>query len=314
MEHLDWADHGHVGHGGAGDYDHHSLYEDFTRVLDDLAGFGRDSHNLPGDFMQLVEDVLHPFDHGPQHHPPGAIGTPAEHLPQFDLSTPHADIIGHPGNDMPEWHLQHHDDTCAIVSQEFILNALTGQHISEETLRQEAYQHGWYTPGGGTPLEHVADLLALHGVPVEHHYGTTLEQLGDELQTGHEVIVCLNGEDIWSQYHADSNPLSSYPGMPGQQADHAVEVIGLNDSPGHEPLVILNDPGHPDGRGLEVPASQFMQAWSTSDNYMVSTEIPGRVSARAHGIGGYYNADGTYHYDSDNTDRDPQTGAIIRRW
>jgi hypothetical protein len=30
--------------------------------------------------------------------------------------------------------------------------------------------------------------------------------------------------------------------------------------------------------------------------------------------GGYYNADGTYHYTSDNTDRDPSTGAIIRRW
>lgn len=31
-------------------------------------------------------------------------------------------------------------------------------------------------------------------------------------------------------------------------------------------------------------------------------------------FGGYENADGTYHYESDNTDRDPQTGAIIRRY
>lgn len=29
---------------------------------------------------------------------------------------------------------------------------------------------------------------------------------------------------------------------------------------------------------------------------------------------GYYNADGTYHWTSDNTDRDPLTGAIIRQY
>jgi len=28
-------------------------------------------------------------------------------------------------------------------------------------------------------------------------------------------------------------------------------------------------------------------------------------------FGGYYNADGTYHYESDNTDRDPETGKIV---
>lgn len=31
-------------------------------------------------------------------------------------------------------------------------------------------------------------------------------------------------------------------------------------------------------------------------------------------FGGYYNADRTYHYTSDSTDRDPETGAIVRRW
>jgi hypothetical protein len=30
--------------------------------------------------------------------------------------------------------------------------------------------------------------------------------------------------------------------------------------------------------------------------------------------GGYWNADGTYHYTADNTDRDPETGAIVRSY
>ena len=85
-------------------------------------------------------------------------------------------------------------------------------------------------------------------------------------------------------------------------------------------MVILNDPGDPNGRGIEVSADVFSQAWSASGNYIVSTTpLPPTgdgTQAQVSGsmLGGYYNADGTYHYESDNTDRDAQTGAIIRRW
>jgi hypothetical protein len=34
------------------------------------------------------------------------------------------DIVGDPEGDMENWHLQQHDDTCAVVSQEFILEEL----------------------------------------------------------------------------------------------------------------------------------------------------------------------------------------------
>jgi hypothetical protein len=156
-----------------------------------------------------------------------------------------------------------------------------GLPVSEETLRQEAYQHGWYTPGGGTPIEHIGDLLELHGVPVERHEGATLTQLSEQLQQGHEVIVAVNAEDIWNQHPSDNSPLSSYPGIPGQQPDHAVEVIGIDNSNPHGPMVILNDPGHPEGKGLEVPVAQFMEAWSTSGNFLMSTDVPG-------GSGGHY--------------------------
>src|SRR5712692_410318 len=98
MEHLDWADPGHLDHGGASDYGHHSLYDDFTHVLDSLAGFGRDGHDLPGDVMHLVEDMLHPFEHESQHNPPAMVGTHVEHLLQFVPGTSHVDIIGHPGS------------------------------------------------------------------------------------------------------------------------------------------------------------------------------------------------------------------------
>jgi len=187
---------------------------------------------------------------------------PTEHSPG---------IIGDPGSEMDFWHLQTHDDTCAIVSQEFILDDLTGHHFSEDVLRQEAIAHGWYTPGGGTPLDDVGKLLEANGVHVDREYGGTLQELSDKLQHGQDVIVGVNGEDIWNSGSHGDVPLTDYPGIPGQSADHAVEVIGIDDSDPAHPLVVLNDPGTPDGQGLEVPAPVFEQAWETSDHYMVST-------------------------------------------
>jgi hypothetical protein len=36
--------------------------------------------------------------------------------------------------------------------------------------------------------------------------------------------------------------------------------------------VLLNDPGHPDGRGMAVPRSDFELAWQDSKNFMVVTQ------------------------------------------
>jgi hypothetical protein len=175
---------------------------------------------------------------------------------------------------MEHWHQQTHDDTCAIASQEFVLDSLTGMNFSEDALRQEAIEHGWYTPGGGTPLEHVGDLLEAHGIPIEREYECTLAQLADKLDHGQKVIVGVDSAEIWSPWNAHPDtPLIDSFGIPGQHADHAVEVIGIDRTDPAHPLVVLNDPGHPDGKGMMVTADDFMNAWSGSDYYAVSTNV-----------------------------------------
>jgi hypothetical protein len=239
---------------------------------------------------------------------------------QFDPAHAGSGVIGDPAHDMQVWHVQTHQDTCAIVSQQFILDSVLGHDISENTLMHEAMAHGWYTPGQGSPVNAVGDLLALHGIQVQQHEGASMSDLVSQLRQGHHVIVGVNAEDIW--YHGTANdPLTQYPGMPGQQADHAVEVIGVDNSDPQHPMVILNDSGTPDGRGEEVPLGVFAAAWSASGDFMMNTTgVMGHPARTVEGgmaggmLGGYYNADGTYHYDSDNTDRDPDTGAIIRRY
>ena len=219
--------------------------------------------------------------------------------------------IGDPADDMEHWHQQTHDDTCAVVSQEFILNELTGQNFGEDELQQEACDNGWYTPGGGTPLECMGNLLEAHGIPVERETGCSLQDISDKLANGEKVMVAIDAEEIWYPDQVDQDDaLANAFGMPGQGVNHAVQVIGIDNSDPNNPMVILNDSGSPNGQGDMVPADRFVDAWDDSNNYMVSTtgvatgETP-HLGLAEQSVGGYYNGDGTYHYQSFNIDLPP---------
>lgn len=183
-----------------------------------------------------------------------------------------ANIIDDPASDMEHWHQQTHEDTCAVSCQEFILEEMAGRDFSENELRQEAYDNGWYTPGGGTPLDCMGNLLEAHGIPVEKQEGCTLQDLSDSLAQGENVIVAVDSEEIANPGGMDADDLiANVFGMPGQGANHAVQVIGIDTSDPDNPMVILNDPGTPDGQGMSMPANDFLNAWEDSNYFMVST-------------------------------------------
>jgi hypothetical protein len=186
-------------------------------------------------------------------------------------------IIGNPTDDLEHWHQQTYQDTCAVSCQEFILDDLTGHDFTEDQLRQEAYANGWYTPGGGTPMECMGNILAAHGLEVEKHYGGTLDDISQKLAQGDKVMVAIDSDEIWNPDSIDDDDLlSSFVGMPGQDANHAVQVVGIDTSDPSNPMVILNDPGSPDGQGTMIPADNFLNAWEDSGNFMVATT--GRVT------------------------------------
>lgn len=266
MDNLDWADFDDVSAPdelvGPDVIPDDAMPDDI--VLDDEAGVGLD---LPdADIMGLASPE-------PGIPVPPDPGMEMPDLPNFDPSHAGPGIIGDPGGEMANWHQQTYDDTCAVVSQEFILESLTGQDFSEDELRQEAIDNGWYTPGGGTPVEHVGGLLEAHGVDVERTEGATLQDIADKLSQGEKVIVGLDADEIWmpGQDFVQDEILGDVGSIPGQGANHAVEVIGIDNSDPNHPMVILNDPGHPDGQGVMVPADEFVDAWNDSGNYMVYT-------------------------------------------
>lgn len=160
---------------------------------------------------------------------------------------------------------QAYDDTCAIKSQQLVLNSC-GINITEDELRIEAYKNGWYHPGDGTPMENVGDLIEAHGIQVEKRVGGTIEDLKTATSEGHNVIVGIDSGELWNKGIEETFEDI----IIGPQADHALVVSGfaINPLTGEEDI-LLTDPGTGE-LFADYPVEQFEYAWDDSNNFMVS--------------------------------------------
>lgn len=171
-------------------------------------------------------------------------------------------VIGDPESAMENWHWQETDSSCAVASQEFVLEELTGQDFEEADLRDLAEANGWYMPQAGTPMDDVGNILEHMGLDVERSQGNSIDDIAQCLQDGGQVIVAVDSSELWEGVNDDNFG-------PGMQADHAVQVIGIDYTDPDEPMVILNDPGASNGGGAQVPLDEFVDAWEDSGCYMV---------------------------------------------
>lgn len=155
------------------------------------------------------------------------------------------------------------DFTCAVVSQQMILRQF-GMDVSEAELVYAATSGGFLTRDG-TSMDDVGRLLELHGVSSHRGYG--MDGLLDDLSHGHKVIVGVDSGELWG---VDS-PLEDLISPDG--ADHAVVVTGLDLSDPSNPMVVINDPGTPDGAGRAIPLEKFLDAWQDSGEFYVATDF-----------------------------------------
>jgi len=164
---------------------------------------------------------------------------------------------------------QNYSDTCAIKSQQLILENF-GINLSEEQLRNEAMTYGWYTPGGGTPMEDVGKLLELHGVKVHQYVNGNIFNIVNELAQGHNVIMGVDSGELW-HYGFLEKLEDKLPG--GERADHALIVSGIDTSDPADVKVIITDPGTGDFC-KEYSFSLFVDAAKDSHFFMVTTHEP----------------------------------------
>lgn len=160
---------------------------------------------------------------------------------------------------------QSFDDTCAIKSQEIVMNA-AGLDVTEIELREEATQNGWYAPGFGTPMEDVGKLMEAHGMDVLQQVHGNMFNLVSELAKGHPVIVGVDSGELWNpRFEEKIEDL-----FHGPQADHALIVGGVefnDDFSGG--TVNLIDPGTGDF-AVGYDMATFEDAWADSDNFMLT--------------------------------------------
>lgn len=171
-------------------------------------------------------------------------------------------VVGDPAEAMENWHWQETNSSCAVASQEFVLETLTGRDFTEAELRDLAEQNGWYDPDGGTPMDDVGNILEHMGLNVNKSQGNSIEDIEKCLANGGEVIVGVDSSELWE---GESDDFFG----PGMGADHAIQVIGIDHSNPGEPMVIINDSGCSNGCGAVVPLSEFMDAWEDSGCFMV---------------------------------------------
>lgn len=169
-------------------------------------------------------------------------------------------VIGSPEEAMDVWEYQGETNRCAVYSQKFVIEEiLEDTEIDIEELAGLAEENGWFSEEGGTPLINMGKILDHYGIENEMTFNNSIDDISNCLENGGKVIVAIDADEVW--YGRENDDLFS----PADGANHAVEVIGIDNTDPDNPMVILNDSGYPDGCGELVPLDVFVDAWEDSN-------------------------------------------------
>lgn len=164
---------------------------------------------------------------------------------------------------------QKYPDTCAIKSQQIILES-NDVNVTEDELVSESIENGWFTPGeGGTSPADVGNLLENHGMTVNRFTNASIDDIAVALAQGRHVIVGVDAGELWN-----SGTWETFEDfLHSNGADHALIVSGIQLNPlTAEREVVLTDPGTGEV-ARTYTLDQFLDAWSDSDNFVVIADI-----------------------------------------
>lgn len=168
-------------------------------------------------------------------------------------------IVGDWEEAKEHWHRQLENESCVITQEISVAEQLLGEDLSEEQMLELSKQMGWYD-GSRVSEGDCGKLLEHMGLEVEKAENLELNDLVQELSSGGKVICGVNVDILYKPELFD---------LPGERANHVVQVIGIDMTDPDNVKIILNDSGISDGRGVVVDADTFMKAWNTSDNFAV---------------------------------------------
>jgi hypothetical protein len=166
---------------------------------------------------------------------------------------------------------QNHPDTCAIKAQQIILNEFNIPCTEDQLVKYSA-EHGWYK-GNGTAMSDVGKLLVDGGVPCTQQVNADAFDLVNELSQGHKIIVGVDANELWNNNSIRGKFSNWYNDFfHGNTPNHAVIVAGIDTTDPNNIQVLVTDPGTGEYHRA-YPMDQFMDAWSDSNCFMVSTDV-----------------------------------------
>lgn len=172
-----------------------------------------------------------------------------------DESSDPAKVVGNV-DDIDNWIFQGNTPSCDICTQKAIIESLTGKPVDVNQLIDEAIELGVYSPSEGVNTLNLDMLLKTHGLETKMYFNATVEDIEECLSKGGRVLVGIDSDEIW--YPEDASHYVS------NEADHAVQVVGIDYTNEESPMVILNDSGNPHGAGEMIPLEHFVGAWEDS--------------------------------------------------
>ena len=180
--------------------------------------------------------------------------------------------VGEDAIDVTSSHvLQSYSDTCAIKSQQLILERF-GKYISEDQLVQQAYDNGWYRPGYGTSVSDMGEILRENGVPCTNYSNCNIAHVVSALADGKQIMMAVDSGELWESSYLGKLLEKIEDRMPLiGGADHALLVTGVDASDPSDVKVIVTDPGS-GALNKPYPLKQFIEAAEDSRFFMTVTD------------------------------------------
>lgn len=199
--------------------------------------------------------VPEPADVPPPAPEPADVPPPADGVP-----VPEDGSYGTPTAWTADWFFQEVDGYCGPSSIAQVVSEYTGLNITDpQQLVDRALELGLFPnndPSMGMTSADMEILMEDQGVPC-HLENSSMQDLEAKLSEGYGVIAMVDSGEIWypgTETYEDNTP------------DHALVVAGIDEDRG---VVILSDPGNPDGNQFEISIDEFDNAWADSDHEML---------------------------------------------
>ncbi|MCE9616536.1 MAG: hypothetical protein K8T26_19855 [Lentisphaerae bacterium] len=169
------------------------------------------------------------------------------------------DVTGTPAEDMALWDPQDDPASCAVATTNMLFRTV-GIDVGEANVAYVFEEAGIYDPATGTDIDHIdavidaiADAAGLD-VHAESVTGFTPESLEEMVNSGVRPLVGVDSSELYDPMTQTLNEAGLIP-----NAGHAVQVTGIVHTTEGD-FVVINDPGFPDGAGMQIPMDQFMDA------------------------------------------------------